>query len=536
MDRQAILPPIISGSIKTITARLPIRPSASIALATITGAMMALAFWLPDYAYVMVGVAAIGPGLLIFLMRHHGHPSFGAEEDAGETPRAQRPDIDPVVISHSQGITQTINHLVADFTAEVNANLPEGRFLLSPAEEILFLINELQDEHTTGTAGDAAQVFSPRELIDQIAGLTARVYKLDVFAAVEPEVPETVVGDKRSVASALFNLMLDEIASTDHTKTLSVQVNVLTTSSDMQPAQCHLCIGFSGRDQNGLVPREKPLDARISPRTRKRITDAGSTIEASLMIIPVIATEEEPPQLTGTVVLLTPDADEETALLLRLRRWGLTVVRNTPEAHVVVIGHRDQLNIERILKNIDQSTAILLHSDELFTNVTMMSHPLSDSELYRACSRIVARHAPAPHAARSKPSGPTAVTSPKLPMFDQALALARANHRPDLAEEFLDVFMDTIDDDQSGINRAYDRSDLELLKRRIHKLNGATRFCGLPRLNRVLSRLGKLAETGTREELALAMTLFNHEIGELRTWYDPHRNLFGTSLTRTETP
>ena len=96
--------------------------------------------------------------------------------------------------------------------------------------------------------------------------------------------------------------------------------------------------------------------------------------------------------------------------------------------------------------------------------------------------------------------------------------------------------MDTIDDDQTGINRAFEREDLELLKRRIHKLNGATRFCGLPRLNRALSHLGKLAESGTREELDLAITLFNHEINELRNWYDPHQNLFGTSLTRTEVP
>ena len=65
-------------------------------------------------------------------------------------------------------------------------------------------------------------------------------------------------------------------------------------------------------------------------------------------------------------------------------------------------------------------------------------------------------------------------------MFDRALALARANHRPDLAEEFLDVFMDTIDDDQTGINRAFEREDLELLKRRIHKLNGASASVAYP--------------------------------------------------------
>ena len=374
-------------------------------------------------------------------------------------------------------------------------------------------------------------------MFDRLAGLATHIYHLDIFMIFEREVPERVIGNERGIASAWFNLLLDEIAvRRQHQQAMAVHVTVLTSASTSRNDTCLLCVTFGGQTDPGEIMPDGGLSTRVSQRTRERANAADVSIESSLITIPVIATETAAPQLTGEVAILSPDPEEEQSLELRLERWGLRIVRNAQDAQVVLIGHREQRDIERVLKDINQSTAILLRSRELFTNVIMMAQPITDSQLFENCKRVLERQ-PRRHPTTPSPAqSARATSSPQVPMFDRALALARANHRPDLAEEFLDVFMDTIDDDQTGINRAFEREDLELLKRRIHKLNGATRFCGLPRLNRALSHLGKLAESGTREELDLAITLFNHEINELRNWYDPHQNLFGTSLTRTEVP
>ncbi|MEM7363430.1 MAG: Hpt domain-containing protein [Pseudomonadota bacterium] len=540
--------------------KAPIRLFPFFALITTGFLIWVLTLWLQANAAFPLAIAIIVMGLAAYVLAKHSSPPSSGEytapdhEEPAMTMAATRSTAhstnDSTTLStalsttdhsmkrespHSEHINKAITHIGASLIAEANARLPESRFVVPSLESLLFLIEEQQHFHLKSRRHLAPQTFSPRDMVDRIAGLVCYSHPISILPCFDPDVPEQVIAPERAIMSALYNVILDEMSAADtHPETISMDISVLKPAEDTSTSDWILCITF--RRRTGKRVGTQKARRQISHRTQASADAAGVWLEQSLIRIPVVATATMAPVLAGNALVMTENAEEEQSLTRRLERWGLNVVREQRDAQVILLAYSDQHRIEHFLKDVDQSAVILLNCPDLITNVTVIPQPLLDSELYRACAQVLKRHSSQAGLSPSKEQSPRSVSPERLPMFDPTLALARANHRPDLAEEFLDVFMDTIDDDQTGIHRAYERGDLELLKRRIHKLNGATRFCGLPRLNRILARLGKLAESGTREELDLAMTLFTHEVHELQTWYDPHRNLFGTSLTRTELP
>lgn len=104
-------------------------------------------------------------------------------------------------------------------------------------------------------------------------------------------------------------------------------------------------------------------------------------------------------------------------------------------------------------------------------------------------------------------------------IFDVDVSLHLANNRPKEAQELLDILMRELPHDQQAINNAYDRHDTDALKREVHKLNGAVKYCGVPALANVVKRLETAAKADEGAGVAAGVKALNDGIDELFAWY-----------------
>jgi len=104
-----------------------------------------------------------------------------------------------------------------------------------------------------------------------------------------------------------------------------------------------------------------------------------------------------------------------------------------------------------------------------------------------------------------------------LPTFDLDLALENAGDRRDLATELFDLLLASLPGDLDAINAA--SSNINELKRAVHKLHGAVRYCGVPRLEKAIQKLELALKHGEELEIQPLLNLLNGEVTALNTWH-----------------
>jgi CheY-like chemotaxis protein/HPt (histidine-containing phosphotransfer) domain-containing protein len=126
---------------------------------------------------------------------------------------------------------------------------------------------------------------------------------------------------------------------------------------------------------------------------------------------------------------------------------------------------------------------------------------------------------------------------PIMSVFDTHLALKIANQRPQLAIEMLALFMASLDADQNRLRQAHGDGDLEQFTRQIHRLNGAARFCGIPRIQILLhdmeTQLKAHGEKSDVGELSDTAQQLHFELNALRDWYQTTANPLATEVVAT---
>jgi CheY-like chemotaxis protein/HPt (histidine-containing phosphotransfer) domain-containing protein len=124
-----------------------------------------------------------------------------------------------------------------------------------------------------------------------------------------------------------------------------------------------------------------------------------------------------------------------------------------------------------------------------------------------------------------------------MPVFDTHLALKIANQRPQLAIEMLALFMLSLDADQNHLRQAHGNGDLEQFTLQIHRLNGAARFCGIPRIQILLHDMEtQLKAHGGKSdfgELSDTAQQLHVELNALRDWYQTTANPLATEVVAT---
>lgn len=119
-----------------------------------------------------------------------------------------------------------------------------------------------------------------------------------------------------------------------------------------------------------------------------------------------------------------------------------------------------------------------------------LSKPITETQLRHTLNRwVLDEQEPDVAATREVPSAPAPADSAAPPVIDPALALRRVGGREALAEEMFTMLLASLEQEAPGINAVAESGDREALLERVHKLHGATRYCGTPRLEQAAGEL-----------------------------------------------
>ena len=112
-------------------------------------------------------------------------------------------------------------------------------------------------------------------------------------------------------------------------------------------------------------------------------------------------------------------------------------------------------------------------------------------------------------AREDNPASDDAVLLPgQSPAFDKALALKRCANKLALATDMHRMLLEQLDGDMEAIEAyAADGQRDELLEQ-VHRLHGATRYCGTPRLEQAAREMEVALKQGARDEI-IATSLRN---------------------------
>jgi len=112
-------------------------------------------------------------------------------------------------------------------------------------------------------------------------------------------------------------------------------------------------------------------------------------------------------------------------------------------------------------------------------------------------------------------------------IFNRDLALRNAENRPELAQELLSLLMISLQDDQAAIMSS--TGDKHELGQAVHKLHGAVRFCGVPRLENALSKLASAIKAEDDNEIGILLNYLDGEITALTEWYRTNPDPFSST-------
>ncbi|EKF73932.1 sensor/response regulator hybrid [Alcanivorax hongdengensis A-11-3] len=141
-----------------------------------------------------------------------------------------------------------------------------------------------------------------------------------------------------------------------------------------------------------------------------------------------------------------------------------------------------------------------------------LSKPITENQLRHTLDKWVLQHTDTP-----APEAPAPSVGDRV--VDEALARQRAGGRQALADEMLRMLLASLADDRPAISTAFDQGDQEQLLERVHKLHGATRYCGTPRLEQAARALEEALKTGADSPSQAALvTALCDEICALEQW------------------
>jgi len=109
-----------------------------------------------------------------------------------------------------------------------------------------------------------------------------------------------------------------------------------------------------------------------------------------------------------------------------------------------------------------------------------------------------------------------------LPIVDFVSGLEKASGKLGLARDMFTMLMDSLEKDQRQMNALYQQGDYKALLEDVHRLHGATHYCGVPRIQMTAMHAEILLKQGHYAILEDALFLLNEEINELQHWSEDH--------------
>ncbi|OZG70614.1 hybrid sensor histidine kinase/response regulator [Hahella sp. CCB-MM4] len=112
------------------------------------------------------------------------------------------------------------------------------------------------------------------------------------------------------------------------------------------------------------------------------------------------------------------------------------------------------------------------------------------------------------------------------PSVDLQNSIVLAGNKADLAEELFSMLLEGLPEDKTSIQKAFELQEQEILLERVHRLHGASRYCGVPALRRKAGELETLIKKGQPHKDELYALI--DEIDRVQYWAE--RNDWQNSL------
>lgn len=115
----------------------------------------------------------------------------------------------------------------------------------------------------------------------------------------------------------------------------------------------------------------------------------------------------------------------------------------------------------------------------------------------------------------------TAATVMSLPYgdcVDRQSALQACGNKPGAAAEMLGLLFQTLEEDRNAIAQAVETNNIALAKERIHKLHGASCYCGTTQLKNCCDTMETLIKKDMRASLADTLPHFHTAVDALLNW------------------
>ncbi len=103
-----------------------------------------------------------------------------------------------------------------------------------------------------------------------------------------------------------------------------------------------------------------------------------------------------------------------------------------------------------------------------------------------------------------------------------AESLRLANNKSDLANDLLVMLLNTLPQDKIDIQTSWEDEDYSLLLEKVHKLHGATRYCGVPLLRDASHHLETLIKQKQYALLPDALKRLFNEMQQIQDWVEQH--------------
>lgn len=106
----------------------------------------------------------------------------------------------------------------------------------------------------------------------------------------------------------------------------------------------------------------------------------------------------------------------------------------------------------------------------------------------------------------------------KAAIIDLSLGLERASGKLDLAKDMFAMLLAGLPSDRVRLQQLYQQQDFRALLEDVHRLHGATHYCGVPRVQQIARHTEVLLKQGQYEGLQQALPLLIDALQELQQW------------------
>ncbi|MFK7160401.1 response regulator [Marinospirillum sp. MEB164] len=106
------------------------------------------------------------------------------------------------------------------------------------------------------------------------------------------------------------------------------------------------------------------------------------------------------------------------------------------------------------------------------------------------------------------------------PPVDKEMGVHLAAGRPELADELLELLVDSLGASRAQLKAAFAEQEPEKMQEAVHRLHGATRYCGVPDLAQITEALETQIKSGHLQLAQSNLEQLLHEMARLQSWFD----------------